>query len=926
MARLLVELVGGPTSNWTTQVRDVWAYAQPEAHQAGADRAQGWKLHVSATPGSAEEVLRRVAWVLVPAGCAFKVARDLVVVDQLTSARSPRESAGKVITVYPADDAQAVELAGQLDRATRGLPGQRVLSDRVFAPGSLVHYRFGGFNGARALSHDGEVVGMLRAPDGSLEPDVREPAFRPPAWAASPFPAAPEQPASGQEPAAAAVGPRRVLIGGRFAVHEAIRHANRGGVFRAVGVDPETGTPDPARRVIVKQARPHVGAGRDGFDVTARLRHEAEMLRFLGGRAGTPRMLEMIDQGGDLFLVEEELPGLPLRTWVGAELHEGVLVREHAATAATLRGVVAVLRQAHDAGLVVRDLSPNNLLVTATGQVHLVDLELARPLDASGPDVASQSGTPGYTAPEQFRGAAPDPSADLYSLGALILYCFTGSDPVQAPVVVGGPVLPPEASWLEHPLRRGAVPPAVAQVALALLNADPAARPDLTLVDAVLAEVTHGPIVVGSHSRAQSRPERVASATLEQLQPLPTAQADEAITTLVDRLLADLDLHGPRIAPASSFGEGTAPTNVQHGAAGILGVLLQAARLLPDDRLPAVTADVAAWLNRMLVANPAWGVTQGPIGLHFGLAGSCWALAEAGAELGRPALTEVATERLLMAPRDWPGPDVTHGLAGLGLALLRIVELTDDPRAGRAAIEVVDRLEATGVRDAAGLTWYTPPTAASTFAGKRFHGFAHGTAGVATFLLAAGRLLADERAEALAHEAGAALARAGIPRYGYQQWGQSPEDPATPLPHWCNGASGVVTLLARLDPLRVRDLDPDLDLTHVVREAGRGSAIGKWVSSAAYCHGLSGNADALHDLVALGLDPRARERAADLLALMWSQRVRDEGGEAVGEDPQRIVPDFGVGYGGALSALLRHRHGGGRIWLPEVIACPAPGL
>jgi hypothetical protein len=67
--------------------------------------------------------LRACAGVLLSAGCQLKVARDLNQVEMLTSPRCPRGNAGKVITAYPADDAQAVVLAQSLDDVSRGLRG-----------------------------------------------------------------------------------------------------------------------------------------------------------------------------------------------------------------------------------------------------------------------------------------------------------------------------------------------------------------------------------------------------------------------------------------------------------------------------------------------------------------------------------------------------------------------------------------------------------------------------------------------------------------------------------------------------------------------------------------------------------------------------------------------------------------------------------
>ena len=78
-------------------------------------RDQGWKLHISATLASADEVLRRAVPVLIEAGAPFKVASTAADLASLNSNHCPRPSSGKFITVYPSDDDQAMALMASLD-------------------------------------------------------------------------------------------------------------------------------------------------------------------------------------------------------------------------------------------------------------------------------------------------------------------------------------------------------------------------------------------------------------------------------------------------------------------------------------------------------------------------------------------------------------------------------------------------------------------------------------------------------------------------------------------------------------------------------------------------------------------------------------------------------------------------------------------
>ena len=79
------------------------------------------------------------------------------------------------------------------------------------------------------------------------------------------------------------------------------------------------------------------------------------------------------------------------------------------------------LGAAHEAGVVHRDVKPENVLVDADGRVVLTDFGIASVLVDEGGAVI---GTPAYMAPEQIRGEAASPSSDLYALG-LVFYDIT---------------------------------------------------------------------------------------------------------------------------------------------------------------------------------------------------------------------------------------------------------------------------------------------------------------------------------------------------------------------------------------------------------------------------------------------------------------------------------------------------------------------
>lgn len=591
---IVLRLLGDRAAGWHIREDEQSCHVAPAAANS---RVQGWKLHVSATWLSAPVVLHQAARVLIGQECAFKFAATLARVCQLTSRDADRAQAGKFITVYPRADDQLPELAARLHEATAGLPGPAILSDRAYREGSPVHYRFGAFTGVPVLTNDGFFEARLEAPDGSLVEDVRQPWFCPPAWARPPFDDGPPG-RSGVAPA----DPKPVLLADRFRVERAISHSARGGVYRAT--DRQTHRP-----VVIKQARAHVAGLSLVGDARDCLRYERGMLRVLTGLA--PAEVSLFAHGGHLFLAMEALDGQPLAAWTrrwwerhptrGAEKtgnREGPPATEAAAMAGRLASLVDAV---HERGLVFRDLSPSNVVVLADGTLRLVDAELvARP----GQWVA-HAYTPGFVAPELLAGPpsgpAPEPSADHYSLGALLCQLTTGVAPAFVPdspaARANGGDPPGGRSPHERVrllLRYAAVGnPAARQLAPAILGLtsdDPAQRWDTRRLRGFL-------------DRADGREGGVPARRLRRrLEP-------ERLRRLVEDGLARLvagtgEAAAERLVPSGGFGARSDPCNVQHGAAGVLAVLVRGSELVGGASLADAVERVARWIDRRRTSVP----------------------------------------------------------------------------------------------------------------------------------------------------------------------------------------------------------------------------------------------------------------------------------------------------------------------------------
>ncbi|GAA2671974.1 hypothetical protein GCM10009864_47960 [Streptomyces lunalinharesii] len=222
------------------------------------------------------------------------------------------------------------------------------------------------------------------------------------------------------------------------------------------------------RRVAIKLLPPHHGdaAGAELFFREARtaggLNHRGVVTVHDVGR----------DRGdGTLFLVMEFVVGRDLAAVLRQDGPPPVPVAADWAAQAA-----AALAAAHDAGIVHRDLKPANLMLTAEGDVKVLDFGIARFMAAT--DKSSKvMGTLAYMAPERFREHGGDARTDLYALGCVLHELLTGVPPFQA----SDPVAMMAAHVQQAPdapgtLRPG-IPAAVDDLVIRLLAKAPSDRP-----------------------------------------------------------------------------------------------------------------------------------------------------------------------------------------------------------------------------------------------------------------------------------------------------------------------------------------------------------------------------------------------------------------------------------------------------------------
>ncbi|MBA3817273.1 MAG: protein kinase [Deltaproteobacteria bacterium] len=165
-----------------------------------------------------------------------------------------------------------------------------------------------------------------------------------------------------------------------------------------------------------------------------------------------PNIVQVFDigqEGGHLFFAMEYVRGTDARTLLRTTDAGGALPLGPAI--AIVLGTAAASHHAHERGVIHRDISPSNVMISSAGIVKLTDFGIAKA--ASNRNVTQSGvikGKQGYMSPEQCRGRTLDRRSDIYSLGVLLYQLTTG----RLPFAETNPL-----DFVEHVLTRDPVPP-----------------------------------------------------------------------------------------------------------------------------------------------------------------------------------------------------------------------------------------------------------------------------------------------------------------------------------------------------------------------------------------------------------------------------------------------------------------------------------
>ncbi len=649
---------------WQIIKNNIWFYVTPNNIDLPL---QGWKIHISATLINAKKILKEVSSLLVEKGIPFKFVLDeRILTFQLNKGRS-RGEAGKFITIYPLDSEIFANLLNMLYNILLHEEGPYILSDKRYKDCKVLYYRYGGLK----LLEDIDIIGrkkpIIKTPNDEIYYDKRTPYFNLPPWVEDPFSKKTEVRLE-----------NLTLKNNRYKIEKALHFSNSGGVYLA-----EDSILNG--KVVIKEARPYTNIDDLGNDSFTLLNKEYKILKLLEDTNLVPKAIDMFREWEHLYLVETFEEGNTMREMAltNSPLMKVKLSTEETKTAfekyrKAFINLTAGLKKIHDRGIILGDLSPNNVIMK-NYNIKFIDLESSFRPEMDKPTYLY---TPGFRKKERIN-MCPDYKDDLYALGALMFYSiFPISQLSELREDLYGTVLKvilKDLGWLESffPVINGLIE--------GTFNCD---------------EI----ILLLSEDKNNAKPKYHSYIKKEEIKNM--------VNSMGSFILKHFECGEDRLCPADPFIYYTNPLSLGFGATGVMYALKKCGFEIPNK--------AKKWLEFKLKSmNPK----DYPPGFLTGLAGISLALLEIGYPEKAKELLELANNHPMLTKHT----SFFYGMAGIGMANLYFFLKTGERSYLDFAKNLGELLIEEAKEDEKGIFWIND--------GKIHIGFGYGQAGVALFLL-----------------------------------------------------------------------------------------------------------------------------------------------------------------------------------------------
>jgi len=609
---------------------------------------QGWIINLSAIHLEVEALLYKIIPVLIRHKTPFKVVKDREWAKDLLYGNFGYNELGKVIHIYPHSDALAINLARELIKLTSSFRGPDVPTD--FCLGGIVYTRYGGFVPIIQRGPNGEDVEFIQDHTGALVKDSYTIPFQLPTGVTWPF---------GEITTFKPFAAKKILKG-IYKPLSVLKSDTRGDVLEALYLKGLL----RVGHCVIKVGKKNMIVDEVGRDIRDRLLWQQELQQKLGDVVPTPRIIDLFEDEGNVYLAMEYIKGTNLYDRI-VEINTGyktffqLSFQEKSELIEYLFAIINIVEKMHERGYVHRDIAPGNFLIDSKKKLFVIDMELAYRISEDKLLPPYELGTAGFMSPEQMESQIPTVKEDIYGLGALMIVIFTGLSPVKFDMHDYDKLAKNISFFIDHSGMAGLISKC--------LSLEPEDRPELSFIKGSLERYWNA-------WRKESSPQTQRSLRLLQDIPLLKSIIPQAIEGLCNK---PMPISKDRWMSRSLVTDGAINTyqkqfspyaGLHTGMGGVLYVLSKAKRLGYDIQSAKKNCD-ASWgfIERDYLPDPS----HDDPGLYGGKAGIALILTKS-IETEMLADNEVRRHQILTClgqPTEFLG--LASGVSGQGIVYLQ---------------------------------------------------------------------------------------------------------------------------------------------------------------------------------------------------------------------------------------------------------------
>lgn len=635
---------------------------------------------------------------------------------------------------------------------------------------------------------------------------------------------------------------------------------------------------------VIKEGTYGDSKDKHGRDIIDRLQWQQKLHEELQGKVRVPRLISSFEENGNYYLVIEMIKGISLNKFIKNTKDKllDAIRTDKGPTGKILNyqiQVIELLDKLHKQQVVHRDVTPANFMITPSGKVALIDLELSYSTKHQFPSPAFALGTHGYMSPEQLITSTPTIHEDVFAAGAILLQIWGGIHPSK---ITEGPYdeIIDRVRFLVHDKE-------IADIIIQCLDPKPTNRPLLTEVHKKL--LTYKDDIRRKIIRRKSDYKYFSNAEIMQ-----TVQS--GIDCLSSSVLSDEEgWYAANIENPSGENHKINKAryaSFSHGDSGIIYMLAKAKQVgLNTDLSLSLIEKGMERIKQKYILRP----DQFQPGLYNGSDGMAVALSE-GIHHGliEPTLETLGwIEKLL--EKESESYNLFTGKAGQGYANIYCSNTLKQPLLIKRLGEYVQYLIANQEKDGSWIRSVIKKKKRIT------RGFANGVAGIAHFLLTYAQQYNNNEA-LLAGERGLTwLVKHSTYKNGALQWKSATKQF---LPAWWNeGSPGVALAFIKGYEITTKQLYKKYATEALYSNPAR--IIDNNLSQQ---QGLSGLGEIYLEAHRLLGDAIWQERATWIAQVIMHLRKshRKHGAFWLVEDEREPVPNFMTGNSGVLHFLLRY--------------------